>query len=146
SNASNATLSSPSAATLTIVDNDDFNITATSLVRANDPERVLLLPLGEAQVDLSGGAIRISQTLDMDISPGTDVGRNPMLVYNSATVSVRPIIKILLTTDPLAALPDDVQLRLTFNGVTDSWKSFDLTGHTPGDVVVLAVQRDDPVA
>src|SRR5262249_10459521 len=57
----------------------------TGIVRTSDPDRANLMSIGEASVDLNQGAVRISHALDFDQSPGTDVGGNPALDYNSAT-------------------------------------------------------------
>src|SRR5262249_19827004 len=65
----------------------------SSVVRGNDPQRGNLIPLGEALLDVNNGVVRLSQPLDFDKSPGTDIGGNPALYYNSGTVHVRPIIE-----------------------------------------------------
>src|SRR5262249_13210362 len=46
----------------------------SALVRANDPERAQLNPIGEASVSLNTGDLRLQHPLDFDLSPGTDVG------------------------------------------------------------------------
>ena len=60
---------------------------------ANDPD-VTLLPFGEFLVSPNTGGVHISHALDFDNSPGTSVGGNPALVYNSDTVAPRPIIPV----------------------------------------------------
>jgi len=100
--------------------------------RSNDPAQAFLLPLGEAVVDLNQGGLRLSQQLDFDQSPGTSVGRDPALVYNSATVDVRPVIQLSLQTDPNGPVPTEVQLQLTWNGITEAPVTFSTTGQQAG--------------
>jgi YD repeat-containing protein len=106
----------------------------------NDPERQFLLPIGEAQVDLNQGALRLRQPLDFDQSPGTSVGRDPALVYNSATVNVRPIIQVAVQTDPLGPVPVQAQVQLTWNGVNQGTVPFSASGQQPGAIYILSVQ------
>src|SRR5207253_1663493 len=71
--------------------------------------------VGEAQVALNTGGLRLSHALDFDLSPGTDVGGSPALVYNSETVDVHPIIE--LHADGLFPWAvQSVTVRLTFDG------------------------------
>src|SRR5262249_57913418 len=73
---------------------------ATADRRSNDPQRAELVPLGEAAVAINTGGLRLSDALDFDQSPGTAVGRDPALVYNSDTVDVHPIIEFTLPALP----------------------------------------------
>jgi hypothetical protein len=102
--------------------------------------------VGEALVAPNTGGLRLSEGLDFDQSPGTDVGGSPALVYNSDTVSVRPIIAATLTTDPTKALPASIQAQLTWNGTAQPWVTFGTTGHSPGDTYLLAVQVANAVS
>src|SRR5262249_26055979 len=99
---------------------------AQGLQRTDDPERALLLPAGEAAVDLNPGALRLAQPLDFDRSPGTAVGGSPALAYNSATVDVRPILELdlggILQTP--AAERIDVQLTWGWDTAPLGWVSF----------------------
>ncbi len=113
--------------------------------RSQDPQSALLVPVGEATADLNSGGLRLSHSLDFDQSPGTAVGGDPALVYNSQTVAVRPIVEVNLATDPQQPLPASVQVRLTWNGVSQGWVSFSTAGHQPGDSYLLAVQVGQPV-
>ncbi len=40
----------------------------------------------------STGGLRLVHPLDFDRSPGTSVGGDPVLFYNSETVHVRPVV------------------------------------------------------
>jgi RHS repeat-associated protein len=113
--------------------------------RTNDPERAFLLPIGEATVDLNQGALRISQPLDFDQSPGTSVGGNPALVYNSATVDVRPTIQLTFQTDPQAPVPTQVQAQLTWNGQQEPAQTFPTTGVSAGEDITMSVQVPNAV-
>ena len=64
----------------------------------NSPTAAEIIDLGQAQVALNTGGLRIDQPLDFDQSPGTAVGGDPTLVYNSDTVDVRPIIQAQLAS------------------------------------------------
>lgn len=73
------------------------------------------------------------------------LSRQPALVYNSDTVSVRPIITTTLASDPQGPVPVQLQVRLTWNGQQQPWVSFGTNGHRPGDVYLLPVQDATPV-
>src|SRR5262249_45355236 len=60
-------------------------IGSQTLAPSNDPDREFLLSLGEANVDLNQGGLRLAHDLNFDVSPGSGAGGNPALVYNSAT-------------------------------------------------------------
>src|SRR5262249_19773562 len=89
--------------------------TAADQQRSQDPARGLLVPLGEVSVALNQGGLRLSHGLDFDQSPGTAVGGEPALVYNSGTVGVRPIVQAVLALDPDRGRPATIQARLTWN-------------------------------
>ena len=78
------------------------------------------------------GTISISQPLDFDMSPGTDVGGNPALVYNEGTVDDHPIIQVDVPTAPDAGVPSDIKLTLIFDGTTVT-NTYDMpSGVAPG--------------
>jgi hypothetical protein len=140
------TLSSPTNATLGNPAITTVDILEPAEVRSEDPRTGMLVPVGETQVDVNMGSFRLSQPLDFDLSPGTDVGGNPALVYNSGTVSVRPIIQVPVYTDPNKSFPTEIDMRLTWNGGTpQSWTVYSPSG-SPGDIVVGAVQLNTAVA
>jgi RHS repeat-associated protein len=115
--------------------------------RSNDPARAFLLPLGEASVDLNQGALRLSHALDFDQSPGTAVGGDPALVYNSATVNVKPVVQFQIQTDPDPVAPKatDVKVTLTWAGVDQTPVHFDPSDWEPGGLYLLAAQTDNAV-
>jgi RHS repeat-associated protein len=116
----------------------------------NDPDRALLLPLGEATVAPNTGGLRLSHPLDFDQNPGTDIGGNPALVYNSDTVDVRPVLQLLVDgvaktvpQDP----PQTISVQLTWaQGTPQDWVTFTPGPQPPSDGYLLAVQVHDPVA
>ena len=116
-----------------------------SSTRGNDPSNAFLRSIGEASVDLNQGGLRLSQALDFDQSPGTAVGGSPALVYNSSTVSVRPIIQLQVQTDPTLPAPTSAQITLTFNGVPQAAVVVPLMGVQPGQALTVAVQVDNAV-
>ncbi len=102
-----------------------------------------LWPIGHAQVELYGGNLRVGTELDFDLSPGTSVGRNPALLYNSGTVAVKPIIPVNYRP---GFVPSTLRARLTWNGGTaQSWVNFSTTGATTDSEFVLAVAKDSAV-
>jgi RHS repeat-associated protein len=118
------------------------SLPVASGARTADPDRADLVSLGEASVDLNQGAVRISHALDFDQSPGTEVGGNPALVYNSATVSPRPVIQLLLQSDPNTGNPAATQYQVawSFNGVNQTTATFPVSNFQAGAVYLLAVQ------
>jgi RHS repeat-associated protein len=118
------------------------SLPVASGARTADPDRADLVSLGEASVDLNQGAVRISHALDFDQSPGTDVGGNPALVYNSATVSPRPVIQLQLQSDPNPGNPAATQYQVawSFNGVNQTTATFPVSNFQAGAVYLMAVQ------
>src|ERR1017187_9485916 len=121
-----------------------LNTTASELNRSDDPRAVPLVPIGESSVDINLGVIRLAQPLDFDISPGTDVGRNPAFVYNGATVAVRPVFQANLDTSSLGSPPTMISLQLTWDGSTQSPVYFSPYGAT--SPLVMAVESSTAVA
>src|SRR5207302_1893452 len=116
-------------------------------IRVDDLQGVFLVPIGEAQVDANFGAVRLSQPLDFDQSPGTSVGGYPMLVYNSASGAVRPIIQVAVDTDPNQRVPSQIEMQLTWNrGSPQGWVSYYPFFVNAGDILVGAVQVNTAVA
>jgi RHS repeat-associated protein len=112
----------------------------------NSPTATELIDLGQAQVAPNTGGLRIDQPLDFDQSPGTSVGGDPVLTYNSDTVDVRPIIQAQLASSAGEPVPDEIKVQLTFNGVAQGWTTYDTTGHQPGDDYLITAQVDQAVA
>src|SRR5207248_2340309 len=69
---------------------------------------------------LQRGNLEVRHELDLDLSPGSDVGGSPALVYNSERVNVKPIIQATVLSDNSTgvALPATITATLTFNGTT----------------------------
>ena len=101
--------------------------------------------VGEAGIDINQGALRLSETLDFDQSPGTSVGGNPALVYNSETVAARPVIWLTVQGNPIAIASTQAQIAWTFNGTTQTTVTEILNPPVNG-VYQVAMQPDDPVS
>ena len=117
----------------------------SAVQRVTDPFQSALQNFGTAAVAPNTGGVRLVHPLDFDKSPGTSVGRNPAMVYDSETVGPRPIIEVILPTVSGSGLPTSLEGRLTFNGTTQSWISFSTSGHSAGDTYVLALEADTAV-
>jgi RHS repeat-associated protein len=114
--------------------------------QTNDPIQGAQVTYNEATVDLSTGALELSQTLDFDQSPGTSVGWDPALAYNSATVAP-PVVVGFFSSDPTSEVPISIQARITWgNNSPQPWETIDTTGHQPGDTYTFALQVDQPVS
>jgi RHS repeat-associated protein len=111
----------------------------------NVPGGRFLVPIGEAQVAVATGGLQLTQPLDFDLSPGTAVGLNPALVYDSDTVAVRPILTTYLYTPASGSVPGSITLQLTWNGTAQGAVNFSTSGHSAGDTYVLAAQVTNPV-
>src|SRR5262249_17872181 len=99
-------------------------------------------------VDLNTGGLRLSHALDFDLSPGTSVGGNPALVYDSRTVDVQPVVQVSL--DDLgcamgASTPTSFAAQLTWNGTTQAWQNFSASGWQMHQPFELAVEVANPV-
>jgi RHS repeat-associated protein len=113
--------------------------------RVSDPVQGYLLPLGEATVDLNTGGLSVNESLDFDQSPGTSVGLDPALVYNSTTLT-QPIIDGVFSGDPGSPGPIQIQAQLTWGSDTPQpWEEVD-TSPQSGDTYPFAIQVDQPVA
>src|SRR5262249_28672369 len=115
----------------------------SAIVRYNDPQLVDLVPVGEAQLDANLGAVRISQPLDFDLSPGTAMGGNPSLVCNSATIAVKPIIAVLVTPDTGLGSVTMLKVQLTWAGTAEGWNNYFPSNTTP---IVIGIQHNTAVA
>jgi RHS repeat-associated protein len=111
-------------------------------VRTNDPEQADLLPIGEATVALNTGGLRLSHELDFDQSPGTSVGGDPALEYNSNTVAPQPIVELRVSDGNLPGQLAQVQVQLTWDdNAPQGWVTYNVTGdHNEGEPFVFAVQ------
>ena len=124
------TITDPDAPTV-----DSFE-SLTATVRSNDPARADLMPFGNATIALNTGGVRIAQALDFDQSPGTSVGGNPMLIYNSDTVGNGPIVEVTLT------MPEDTEVdsivgQLTWNGDLKDPITFTVDGVSPSNEYII---------
>src|SRR5262249_45396790 len=92
------------------------------------------------------GGLRIVQGLDFDRSPGTDVGGVPALVYNSDTVDSRPVVQAQLKSSADDPVPDEIRVRLTWDGKPQEWVTYQTTDLERGDAFLVAAQVEDAVA
>jgi hypothetical protein len=100
------------------------SISVTASMPQVDPVNQKLVNIGEAQVSLQDGSVRLSQPLDFDLSPGNSVGRSPALVYNSKASGQLPFIQM------------DIQKSggdtLSTVNVTANWNTNDYTDESQG--------------
>jgi len=109
--------------------------------RTTDPTQSQSITFGETTVFPNTGAFIITHPLDFDLSPGTSVGGNPAFVYDSETVNPRPIAEATLDSDPAGSVPANISVQLTWNnGTPQTAVNFSTTGHSAGDVYLLAAQ------
>jgi len=114
--------------------------------RVTDPEQSTTYSFGLAQTAINTGGFRIFNPLDFDLSPGTSVGGSPALVYNEEIVNPRPIIEATLDSDPSGSVPTNISVQLTWNnGTPQTAVNFATTGHSAGDVYLLAAQVSSAV-
>ena len=121
----------------------DWSISGGQLT--NQENEAEVVDLGQAAVAPNTGGLLVSEALDFDQSPGTSVGGDPVLTYNSDTASPQPIIQAELQSNPDGPVPDEIQVQLTWNGVVQDWITYATTGHEAGDIYMLTAQVDQPV-
>ena len=134
----------------TVVTTMDMQVSATAAPqwtvdateRQDDSATGTWLPVGEVMVSPNTGAVQLSQPLDFDQSPGTSVGGNPALVYNSATVS-QPIIEVTLPPGSSTEVRR-ITATLTWAGVEQTQETFS-TGELPGSTYVVDLPVDTAV-
>jgi RHS repeat-associated protein len=116
----------------------------TAAQRRNERDDATWLAAGpDGSVSPNTGAVSLSHQLDFDISPGTLVGDNPQLVYNSDTVAPRPVIDAQV---PVGSIPaDHLTAVLTWNGQDQQAETFTAPPTADG-VWRIAVRPDAPVA
>ncbi|WP_439625042.1 RHS repeat-associated core domain-containing protein [Gemmata sp.] len=109
--------------------------------RRDERDDATWVPAGPAgEVSPNTGAVRLWHALDFDRSPGTGVGRDPHLVYNSATADPRPVIE---GTVPLPAAPGwTAVVTLTWDGVAQEPRTVTVPEDYSGAWVVAARPDD----
>ncbi len=65
---------------------------------------------------LDTGAYTAGIPLDLDQSPGRDVGSDPGLLYNSATADPRPVVQAEVSVDPGSGTPTSISIDVTWDG------------------------------
>jgi YD repeat-containing protein len=91
------------------------------------------------------GTVHREIPLDLDISFGNQAGGEPVLAYNSNRVSPQPILTASLQTDDSVPLPPTLTVQLTWDGNTQSAQTLSTAGFTPGDLLYVAQQVEQPV-
>jgi RHS repeat-associated protein len=116
-------------------------ISAMAQVRQNDPDRGEIVPVGDAQIALNTGSVRLSQALDFDLSPGNAVAGSPALVYNSATAGSDPVIEAVIQV-PTDQEILSIEARLTWNnGEPDDWITFPVTEESSTGVYTIQLEH-----
>jgi RHS repeat-associated protein len=97
---------------------------------------------GLAQQQL--GDAQVSQSVDLDQSPGTVQSGDPAFVYHSDSVSQSPIIQATIPTDNASALPSSITATLTWDlqgSNTVTAKTFvPAANQSPGDLLTIGIQ------
>jgi hypothetical protein len=108
---------------------------ATAVLPSADPHNGGMVPMGETNVDLNLGAVRIEQALhfDLDGCGCQDMLGGPALIYNSVTVGVQPIFQVTVAPDTTQGTPSAIKARLTW------------AGGTPQNWVTLTPQNSNPI-
>jgi RHS repeat-associated protein len=125
-----------------------YSWSATAAVRRNDPDRADLTAASDATVTANTGGVRLSNALDFDLSPGTIVGGNPALVYNSNTAAPHPIVEVTLQdpeTEPTPIVPVAITAQLTWEGRQQSLHAYTVTQPSADGTYVVQVPLDDTV-
>jgi hypothetical protein len=94
-----------------------------------------------AGVDLTGAADTQQASTTPGNSATTTVNQASLgFTYNSSTVDSRPVVGVVLPTNPSNGVPTSIDATLTFNGTTFSTVTFSTTGHAAGDTYSLSLQ------
>jgi RHS repeat-associated protein len=115
---------------------------ATAVLPSADPHNVGI-PIGETNVDLNLGAVRVEQALhfDLDGCGCQDMLAGPALTYNSVTVGVQPIFQV--TVSPNGTIPTAIKARLTWAGGTpQNWVTLTPANSNP---IVMRLQSSSLV-
>ncbi len=71
---------------------------------------------GNASVLVGTGDVTLTHPVDLDASPGSNVGGNPLLVYSSGTVNVKPIVESLLRNSDIGfEKPVGIDVRILWD-------------------------------
>jgi RHS repeat-associated protein len=116
-----------------VVGSSGSSFTTTDVTQQVDPV------LGNALIQR--GDVQVAHALDWDQSPGTSVGLDPALVYNSDRVNNKPIIQAQVQTDNGQNLPATITAQLSWNGgAAQAAQAFSTTGRTKGELLTIAQQ------
>ena len=99
------------------------------LLAAGELGRLVFEPIGQADVSLNNGGLRLTHELDFDLSGGTSVGGSPALVYNSSTVNVHPLITFAV--DDAREAPSAIEITGTWRLPGEMATPFDVTQTVP---------------
>jgi len=125
-----------------------FSGVVAGVPRSNDPGQAATVavgggtPFGNVGLYPQTGSFSVSAPFDLTATSGpSEVGAQTALDYVSSAVVDQPIIEATYQSDPGAAVPTSLQVRLTWNGGTPgSWVSFSTSGHSSGDLYDMALQ------
>jgi len=109
------------------------------------PTAAEIVDLGQAQVTLNTGGLRIDQPLDFDQSPAPTSAATPRS-STTPTPSTSGHHPGAACEQRGRRRPDDIQVQLTFNGVAQGWTEYDTSDHDPGDDYLITAQVDQAVA
>ncbi len=120
--------------------------TATAQARHQGFGESHLEAIGGAVVSVNTGELLLTHELDFDLSPGTSLGGNPQLVFNSATTNPRPIIQAVLASDVGRDVPSHFEARLIWDHQAPTpWTTYAGGNFQSGTDYLLALQAPYPV-
>ena len=93
----------------------------------------------DASASASADATDAEAELDVSIDPLPSPSTSASLIYNSDSVSQRPVIQATLASANNAALPSTITAVLTWNGTATTF-TYSTSGDAPGDPLTIAAQ------
>src|SRR5262245_19781281 len=110
-----------------------------------DPMQGAFTAVGRTTVGIHDGDASVNVPLEYFRSQDgfwrDDPNGPTALVYNSNTVSVKPILQFQLTSGGGDPAPSSIQATLTFNGSANNQVTFSTNGHSAGDTYLLGLQN-----
>jgi RHS repeat-associated protein len=125
------------SATATVVVTSATAWSVTGQVLSADPLH------GDAELLMADA--QVSVPLDLDQNPGTALSGDAALVYNSDSVSVKPVVQATLHSPNNATLPTSVSAVLTFGGTAGATLTYSTAGLAAGDTFLIAAQAGSNV-
>ena len=129
-------------------------LTGDSLDQLGNVQRQHALDLGQssdlALLTVNGSASenadQANAEVDVSLTPLQSPATSAALVYNSDSVSVRPVIQATLSSANASALPSQITAILTWNDGTPTTFTYSTAGSNPGDPLTISAEVPYAVA